>query len=62
MASWVLICKRCGEIIHYREIGDSLIEYFIPEKPEMPREGMVCACPICNANSIYKQSDLTFHS
>lgn len=40
MAIWVLACKRCGETFAYCEIGESLLDYFFPKKPEIPPEGV----------------------
>ncbi len=60
MAIWVLSCKRCGETFAYCEIGESLLDYFFPKKPEMPREGVECQCPTCKAKFIYQQYELMF--
>jgi hypothetical protein len=60
MAIWVLICKRCGETFAYSEIGESLLDYFFPKKPEIPLEGVECECPTCKAKFIYQQYELMF--
>jgi hypothetical protein len=62
MPTWILTCKRCGEAIPYREIGESLIEFFFPKKPEIPPEGVEGECPVCQAKLIYQRYELTFRS
>jgi hypothetical protein len=60
MAVWVLICKRCGETFAYCEIGESLLDYLFPKKPEMSVEGVECECPTCKAKFVYLQYELVF--
>jgi hypothetical protein len=54
------MCKRCGETFAYCEIGESLLDYFFPKKPEMPTEGVERQCPACKAKFIYQQFELMF--
>ncbi len=60
MAIWVLACKRCGETFAYCEIGESLLDYFFPQKPEMPPEGEERQCPVCRGKSNYVRYELMF--
>lgn len=62
MATWALICKRCGRAFEYCEISDSLANHFFPQKPEFPKTGVQCACPNCAANFIYHLSDLRYQA
>jgi len=62
MATWALICKRCGRTFEYCAIPDSLANHFFPQKPPVPKEGAQCACPNCNAKFIYQLSDLRYQA
>ncbi len=62
MAIWVLLCKRCGETFAYCQIGESLLDYLFPKKPDMPPEGVECQCPTCKAKFVYLQYELVFRN
>jgi DNA-directed RNA polymerase subunit RPC12/RpoP len=60
MANWGLKCKRCGVIFTHSRIGETLTDYFVPLKPELPTEGLELECPHCKTKSIYLRNDLTY--
>jgi hypothetical protein len=62
MASWILICKQCGEVIPYLRIKETLAEYFFLKQPEIPPERFECKCPICQGILIYQKHELEFQS
>jgi DNA-directed RNA polymerase subunit RPC12/RpoP len=62
MASWALICKRCGKDFRFSEISDTLANHFFPRKPEFPKEGVQCACPNCQTRLIYQMNDLRYQT
>ena len=53
-----LACKRCGEILAYSEVGNTLEDYYFPAKPDVPAEGIVCECPTCKCKFPYQQYEL----
>jgi hypothetical protein len=61
MASWGLTCKGCGELFRYSEISETtLIDYFLPAKPEIAPEGVERECPGCKARFVYQRNELTY--
>lgn len=62
MASWSLACKNCNKAFAYSQIGDTLSEFFIPSRPEIPPEGVERECPSCKAKAIYKRNELRYQS
>ncbi len=60
MANWSLICKKCQFIFPHSEIGDSLAECFVSEKPKFPPEGVEWECPRCKARFTYVRYDLIY--
>lgn len=60
MASWMLVCKRCGSEFEHSKIGDTLADYFLPAKPVIPSAGLKRECPHCKAESDYQQGELKF--
>jgi len=62
MASWSLACKNCNKTFAYSEIGDTLIDVFIPLRPEFPSKGVERECPHCNEKATYQQNELRYQS
>jgi transcription elongation factor Elf1 len=62
MASWTLNCKSCGKSFDHSKISDTLVNYFLAEKPEFPSGGSEFECPHCNTKAIYQRHELTFQS
>jgi hypothetical protein len=61
MASWRLTCKGCGETFRYSEINENtLVDYFLPAKPEIGPEGVEHECPNCKARFVYQRNELTY--
>lgn len=60
MADWVVSCKNCREVIVHSAIADTLSEYYLPLRPEIPPEGHERECPGCKVKSIYQRIDLRY--
>ncbi len=60
MANWSLGCKGCQFIFFFREIGDTLVESFVADKPKFPPEGLECECPRCKARFTYTRHELIY--
>jgi predicted RNA-binding Zn-ribbon protein involved in translation (DUF1610 family) len=62
MATWILTCKNCGAEITCSQIGDTLLDYLIPARPNIPPEGVEYECPTCRTTSIYRRYERVFRS
>ncbi len=62
MASWSLACRKCNKRFTYSQIGDTLVDVFIPLRPEFPPQGVESECPHCKAKAFYQQNDLRYQS
>lgn len=62
MASWNLACKNCDKQFVYSQIGDTLVDVFIPLRPEFPPEGVARECPKCKAKATYQIDELRYSS
>ena len=62
MASWSLACRNCNKQFTYSQIGDTLLDAFIPLRPEFPPEGVERECPNCKAKAIYQRNELRYQS
>jgi hypothetical protein len=63
MANWGLTCKGCGKSFPYSEISeDTLVDYYLPAKPELPHEGTERECPNCKAKFTYRKSELIYRT
>jgi DNA-directed RNA polymerase subunit RPC12/RpoP len=60
MASWTITCKNCGHVFAFSPISDSLYDYYSPEKPEFPQEGIERECPNCTSKILYQRHELVF--
>jgi hypothetical protein len=60
MANWGLKCKHCGVIFAHSRIGETLVDYFMPAKPEFPPEGLERECPNCKTKCTYWQNELRY--
>jgi predicted RNA-binding Zn-ribbon protein involved in translation (DUF1610 family) len=60
MAAWVLTCVACKAKFVHTKIGERLIDYLDPTKPEMPREGVKLDCPNCGQRELYRRIDLNY--
>ena len=58
MASWDLCCRNCGKDFTYSQIGDTLLDFFIPSRPEMPPKGVERECLTCKAKATYQQTEI----
>jgi len=61
MAKWVLKCKGCEQLFTHSEIGNTLADYFLPEKPKLPPEGLEMECPHCNTRAAYQPTELRYN-
>ena len=62
MASWALTCKNCRAVFTYSQISETLADYFMPMRPEFPKEGLEHECPYCETKSTYKRHELVYRS
>jgi len=62
MASWDFACKKCDKAFTFSPIRESLTDYFMPLKPEMPPQGVERECPHCKTISSYQRPDLIYQS
>jgi hypothetical protein len=62
MASWALGCKNCGKDFTYSQIDDTLQDFFVPLRPQLPPEGEEREGPNCKARATYKRNELTYQS
>lgn len=62
MANWTLACKKCDKAFAYSKIGDTLSDYFVPQRPEFPPEGVERECPSCEAKATYQRNELVYQS
>jgi hypothetical protein len=63
MANWGLTCKGCGQVFRYSEISEmTLVDYFLPTKPEIAAEGVERECPNCRAKFVYQGNELTYEA
>jgi hypothetical protein len=60
MSRWVFTCKNCFKIVPHAEIGNRLVDYFFPKKPELPTEGLEMECPQCKTKYVYRQTELWY--
>jgi hypothetical protein len=60
MARWALQCKNCEQLFTHSKIGNTLADYFLPEKPKLPPEGLDIECPHCKAKATYRPSELRY--
>jgi hypothetical protein len=60
MASWMVSCKNCGNAFAFASIGDSLSDFYFPQKPEFPPRGLERECPHCAAKFNYEKHELTY--
>jgi hypothetical protein len=60
MAKWALQCRKCDQFFTLTEISKTLADYFLPEKPKFPPEGLDCECPHCNSKFTYEQHELRY--
>jgi hypothetical protein len=60
MASWVFICKSCGQIISHTAIPDTIRNYLFPDRPTLAVEDVAKVCPHCSILSTYAQRELIY--
>jgi hypothetical protein len=60
MARWVFTCKYCSRVVPHAEIGNTLVDYFFPKKPEVSTEGLERECPECKTKYVYQQNELWY--
>jgi phage FluMu protein Com len=60
MAKWVLRCKDCDRFFTHSEIGNTLADYFLPETPKLPPDGLEMECPHCKVKAAYLPSELRY--
>jgi hypothetical protein len=60
MARWVFTCKNCSKVVPHTEIGRTLMDYFLPKKPEVSTEGLEMECPECKTKYVYQQNELWY--
>jgi hypothetical protein len=60
MARWVFTCKNCSKVVPHAEIGNTLVDYFLPKKPEVSTEGLEMECPECKTKYVYQQNELWY--
>jgi hypothetical protein len=57
-----LVCKNCHKAFAYSKIGNTLGDFFLPLRPEIPPEGVECECPNCKVQAIYQRNELRYQS
>jgi hypothetical protein len=62
MESWTLVCKNCHKAFAYSKIGNTLGDFFLPLRPEIPPEGVERECPNCKVHAIYQRNELRYQS
>jgi hypothetical protein len=61
MAAWVLECLHCNNRFEYEKIAErGIVNYFLPQKPEVPAEGLEVTCPQCQKRARYYFADLRY--
>jgi hypothetical protein len=61
-ASWALACKNCRAVVEHFPVPDTLANYYLPDRPKFPPEGLERECANCKVKSIYHATELTFQS
>jgi len=63
MASWVLRCAKCkNPFVHSAIMGERVLDYFFPLKPEFPAGGSELKCPKCEHLDVYQRTDLLYRA
>ena len=63
MPNWVLKCSNCGFRFPHSKIGNTgLADYYLPVKPEFPRQGSELECPKCKSKATYQRSSLLYQA
>jgi ribosomal protein S27E len=63
MASWVLQCGNCKVVFAHSQIDDrSILNYYIPEKPDFPSGGILLECPSCGTRATYQLAELSYRA
>jgi hypothetical protein len=63
MAAWVLECTNCKTRFEHERIDDAgIINYFHPQKPNIPADGVELVCPKCGGKARYFFFDLRYRS
>jgi hypothetical protein len=62
VASWVLVCKSCGNAFTHSPVTETLADYYLPSKPEFPPDGEEHECPNCKVKSTYQRTELRYQS
>jgi uncharacterized protein (DUF983 family) len=63
MPKWVLECPNCKFRFEHSQINDvgmALLE--LPFKPDLPPNGVACACPNCGHGAVYRRTDLLYRA
>ena len=60
MANWALTCKNCRAAVAHFRLPDMGANYYIPDRPEFPSEGLERECPNCHSKFTYQATELTF--
>jgi hypothetical protein len=60
MANWMVSCKNCGNAFAFASISDSLSDFYLPQKPDFPPEGLERECPRCSAKFNYQKHELSY--
>jgi len=47
-------------VVPHAEIGNTLVDYFLPKKPEVSTEGLEMECPECKTKYVYQQNELWY--
>ena len=62
MANWTVTCKNCGQAFALAPISDSLSDFYLPEKPDFPPQGLERKCPLCSAKFNYQSTSSRIRS
>ena len=60
MAAWGFTCANCNKQFAQFRIEDTVENYFIAEKPDVPKGGKEFACPNCGHKATYQRNDLAY--
>jgi hypothetical protein len=55
-----IMADNCGSEFFRSAIATDIESYFIPLKPEFPRDGKTLECPHCHHSAVYRREHLVY--
>ena len=62
MASWTLKCSYCNLPFQHSVIDATVMNFFLPAKPDFLPGGSQLRCPNCGETATYLRTDLIYRS